>query len=142
MVRMMVGRFFSGFVRTLFFFFPQLIRLWAEKEFHNLRRLQRASIPSPKPVLIKKHILVMSFIGDDHRPAPKLKEARLSQADLCVAYEQVVEVRRPQPQALAHLITHQNVYHSKNVLQFIASILFLHKESHSILVAGTRIWEQ
>lgn len=26
-------------------------------------------------------------------PAPKLKEARLSQADLCVAYEQVVEVR-------------------------------------------------
>lgn len=35
----------------------------------------------------------MSFIGDEHKPAPKLKEARLSQADLCLAYEQVVEVR-------------------------------------------------
>lgn len=69
----------------------KLIRLWAEKEYHNLRRLQRAGIPSPKPVLIKKHILVMSFVGDEHMPAPKLKEARLSQADLCVAYEQVVE---------------------------------------------------
>ncbi|MPC64027.1 Serine/threonine-protein kinase RIO3 [Portunus trituberculatus] len=70
----------------------KLIRLWAEKEYHNLRRLHRASIPSPKPVLIKKHILVMSFIGADHMPAPKLKEARLSKAELCVAYEQVVEL--------------------------------------------------
>lgn len=75
-------------------FSSQLIRLWAEKEYHNLRRLHRAGIPSPKPVLIKKHILIMSFIGADNKAAPKLKEARLSQADLCVAYEQVVEVRR------------------------------------------------
>lgn len=36
----------------------------------------------------------MSFIGTDHMPAPKLKEARLSKAELCVAYEQVVEVRK------------------------------------------------
>lgn len=69
----------------------KLIRLWAEKEYHNLRRLHRAGIPSPKPVLIKKHILIMSFIGADCKPAPKLKDARLSMAELCVAYEQVVE---------------------------------------------------
>ena len=59
-----------------------------------MRRLHRAGIPSPKPVLIKQHILVMSFIGSGHNPAPKLKDARLSKAELHVAYEQVVEVRR------------------------------------------------
>ncbi|CAL4088804.1 unnamed protein product, partial [Meganyctiphanes norvegica] len=69
----------------------KVIRLWAEKEYHNLRRLQRASIPSPTPILIKKHILLMSFIGKDHRSAPKLKEAALGMADLCIAYEQIVE---------------------------------------------------
>ncbi|XP_071552159.1 serine/threonine-protein kinase RIO3 [Panulirus ornatus] len=69
----------------------KLIRLWAEKEYHNLRRLQRAGIPSPEPILIKKHILLMSFIGSNHQAAPKLKEACLSFSDLCLAYEQVVE---------------------------------------------------
>ncbi|XP_042229249.1 serine/threonine-protein kinase RIO3-like [Homarus americanus] len=69
----------------------KLIRLWAEKEYHNLRRLHRAKIPSPYPILIKKHVLLMSFIGSNHQAAPKLKEACLSFSDLCLAYEQVVE---------------------------------------------------
>lgn len=67
------------------------IRSWAEKEYHNLRRLQRACIPSPKPILIKKHVLLMSFIGSNHQAAPKLKDAQLSFANLCIAYEQVVQ---------------------------------------------------
>lgn len=70
----------------------QLIRLWAEKEYHNLRRLHQAKIPCPEPILIKKHVLVMSLIGADQKAAPKLKEVRLSSADLSIAYEQVVEV--------------------------------------------------
>lgn len=42
-------------------------------------RLQRAGIPSPKVVLLRKHVLIMSFIGQDTVPAPKLKEANLTQ---------------------------------------------------------------
>jgi serine/threonine-protein kinase RIO1 len=37
----------------------------------------------------------MSFIGQDQRPAPKLKDARMSQADLEDAYDQVVSVSLP-----------------------------------------------
>lgn len=76
-----------------FLFIFQSIRLWAEKEYHNLRRLQRAAIPSPEPILIKQHVLVMSFIGRNHQAAPKLKDAYLSSCDLSIAYEQVVEVK-------------------------------------------------
>jgi len=43
-------------------------------------------------VLLKKHILVMSFIGEDRNPAPKLKDAKLSDADYQLAYEQCVQV--------------------------------------------------
>lgn len=75
------------------FLWMQRIRLWAEKEYHNLRRLHQAKIPCPEPILIKKHVLVMSLIGTDHKAAPKLKEVHLSSADLSIAYEQVVEVR-------------------------------------------------
>uniref|UniRef100_A0A2K5JBE1 Serine/threonine-protein kinase RIO3 n=1 Tax=Colobus angolensis palliatus TaxID=336983 RepID=A0A2K5JBE1_COLAP len=46
----------------------KIIRMWAEKEMHNLARMQRAGIPCPTVVLLKKHILVMSFIGHDQVP--------------------------------------------------------------------------
>lgn len=72
------------------------IQLWAEKEMHNLVRLQKAGIPCPEVVALKKHILVMSFIGKDHIPAPKLKDAALKAADYIIAYDQVSEMTRAQ----------------------------------------------
>ncbi|KAJ8923334.1 hypothetical protein NQ315_001892 [Exocentrus adspersus] len=65
------------------------IQLWAEKEMANLSRLRRAGIPSPQVIKFKEHVLVMSFIGKDGQPAPKLKYAKLSDASLIVAYEEV-----------------------------------------------------
>ncbi|XP_004080865.1 serine/threonine-protein kinase RIO3 [Oryzias latipes] len=70
----------------------KIIRLWAEKEMHNLSRMKRAEIPCPEVVLLKKHILVMSFIGKDHVPAPKLKDAMLSPDDMKAAYHQVLHL--------------------------------------------------
>ena len=57
-------------------------------------RLQRAGIPSPKVVLLCKHILIMSFIGQDtvHVPAPKLKEANLTPDQMNDTYKQCTEV--------------------------------------------------
>ncbi|KAF6729714.1 Serine/threonine-protein kinase RIO3 [Oryzias melastigma] len=70
----------------------KIIRLWAEKEMHNLSRMKRAEIPCPEVVLLKKHILVMSFIGKDHVPAPKLKDAMLDSDDMKAAYCQVLHI--------------------------------------------------
>ncbi|XP_038664465.1 serine/threonine-protein kinase RIO3 [Scyliorhinus canicula] len=68
----------------------KIIRMWAEKEMHNLVRMQKAGIPCPEVVMLKKHILVMSFIGQDHVPAPKLKDIKLSSEDMKRAYYQVL----------------------------------------------------
>lgn len=65
------------------------VHIWAEKEMSNLERLKRAGIPCPELVHLKKHVLVMSFLGKDHKAAPKLKEAALSDAEYIVAYDQV-----------------------------------------------------
>ncbi len=43
-------------------------------------------------VLLKKHVLVMSFIGEDMKPAPQLREAKLTQAKLESAYQQCIKV--------------------------------------------------
>lgn len=73
----------------------KIVHLWAEKEMANLMRLKRAGLNCPEVVTLKKHVLVMSFIGENHRAAPKLKDARpMSDADLILAYEQVVEAMK------------------------------------------------
>ncbi|XP_047205037.1 serine/threonine-protein kinase RIO3 [Girardinichthys multiradiatus] len=70
----------------------KVIRLWAEKEMHNLSRMKKAGIPCPDVVLLKKHILVMSFIGKEHVPAPKLKDVMLGSEEMKEAYQQVLQL--------------------------------------------------
>lgn len=70
----------------------KIIKMWAMKETANLNRMKKFNIPCPLVQLLKKHVLVMSFIGEDRVPAPKLKDARMSNADLEDAYSQVIAV--------------------------------------------------
>ena len=37
--------------------------MWAEKELHNLVKMSRHGLRVPDAVLLKKHVLLMSFIG-------------------------------------------------------------------------------
>lgn len=55
-------------------------------------RMKKCGIPCPSVVLLKKHILVMSFIGEGRCPAPKLKDAKLSDAEYELVYDQCVQV--------------------------------------------------
>lgn len=72
-----------------------IIQQWCEKEMHNLSRLKKVGIPCPEVVVMKKHILVMSYIGDGHQnPAPKLKNAILSEAETICAYDEVVDIMK------------------------------------------------
>jgi RIO kinase 3 len=69
-----------------------VINMWAEKELHNLLKMKKVGIPCPEVVILKKHVLVMSFLGSNTVPALKLKEAILSDAELSVAYEEILEI--------------------------------------------------
>ena len=72
----------------------KIVHLWAEKEFHNLTIMYKANIRAPTPFLLKKHVLVMQFIGMDGKPAPKLKEAELTEEELLSAYSQCVDMMK------------------------------------------------
>uniref|UniRef100_A0A0X3P3A4 Serine/threonine-protein kinase RIO1 n=1 Tax=Schistocephalus solidus TaxID=70667 RepID=A0A0X3P3A4_SCHSO len=53
----------------------KLVSKWAEKEFRNLIRINTAqSIPAPTPLKLKGVVLLMTMIGKDGYPAPKLKD--------------------------------------------------------------------
>lgn len=71
-----------------------LIKMWAEKEFRNLKRLYDAGVRCPEPIALKGQILLMSFIGTDNTAAPKLKDVRMATKQYRQAYEDIIESMR------------------------------------------------
>ena len=56
----------------------KMIKLWAEKEMRNLKRIEMSTIPCPKPYFVKSNILIMQFLGENGSPAPRLRDANVS----------------------------------------------------------------
>ncbi len=84
-------RFRQGYSRTN----PRkMVKMWAEKEFRNLKRLNGAGILSPTPLLLRSHVLVMEFLGSDGVAAPRLKDAALSSSQSREAFADVVRSMR------------------------------------------------
>jgi RIO kinase 1 len=67
-----------------------LIKLWAEKEFRNLKRIASSEIPCPEPIQVKTNILVMKFLGKDMHALPRLKDTRLIAKRYCPIYEKTL----------------------------------------------------
>ncbi|KAL8788707.1 MAG: hypothetical protein Q9213_001521 [Squamulea squamosa] len=60
-----------------------MVKVWAEKEMRNLKRIYNAGIPCPEPVHLRLHVLVMGFLGDKKgTPAPRLKDVELTGDDV------------------------------------------------------------
>lgn len=72
----------------------KMVKTWAEKEMRNYRRLYNANIPCPRPILLKSHVLIMSFLGVQGWPSPRLKDANISEKKLREAYVQTVLIMR------------------------------------------------
>ena len=67
----------------------QLIYMWAKKEFHNLRKVYQ-KIKCPEPIGVHKNVLVMSFIGENGKAAPKLKEYPPEKKDAKRYFETII----------------------------------------------------
>jgi RIO kinase 1 len=60
----------------------KMVKVWAEKEMRNLKRLWNAGIPCPEPLMLRMHVLLMSFIGDKNGWAsPRLKDAPINDSE-------------------------------------------------------------
>jgi RIO kinase 1 len=66
----------------------KLIYAWVNKEFRNLQRYMEAGLPVPEPVTYEKNCLLMEYIGDEHGPAPQLKDVTLD--DPTEMYDEVL----------------------------------------------------
>lgn len=57
-----------------------MVKVWAEKEWRNLKRIYASGIPCPEPVYLRLHVLGMSFVGNSKGvPAPRLKDVEFTE---------------------------------------------------------------
>lgn len=68
-------RFKSGYSRSN----PRkMVRLWAEKEMRNLRRMKTSGMRVPEAFEVRENVLVMEFMGEDewqYVPSPDMLES-------------------------------------------------------------------
>ncbi|KAK4886147.1 hypothetical protein RN001_002418 [Aquatica leii] len=67
-----------------------MVNTWAEKEMRNLSRMYNNNLRVPEPILLRSHVLLMGFIGDNGWPAPKLKDVELSPSKNRESYRDIV----------------------------------------------------
>lgn len=73
----------------------KMVRLWAEKEMRNLKRLNEGGIRSPKPLEVRENVLVMDYLGDaEGWPSPRLKDAKLSEDQVQPLYYELLTSMR------------------------------------------------
>uniref|UniRef100_A0A8C4NC89 Serine/threonine-protein kinase RIO3 n=1 Tax=Eptatretus burgeri TaxID=7764 RepID=A0A8C4NC89_EPTBU len=97
----------------------KIIHLWAEKECRNLHRMRHVGLRCPEVLLLKKHVLVISFIGEGCVPAPKLVEVKLNPQEMQEAYGQVRQMMRTLYQE-CHLV-HADLS-AYNLLWFVGQV--------------------
>ncbi|XP_037936885.1 serine/threonine-protein kinase RIO1 [Teleopsis dalmanni] len=68
----------------------KMVRTWAEKEMRNYLRMHNAGVPVPEPIILRQHVLVMRFCGQQGWPAPKLKDVEITSSKARELYRDCV----------------------------------------------------
>ncbi|KAM5533470.1 hypothetical protein V8D89_012908 [Ganoderma adspersum] len=73
----------------------KMVRVWAEKEMRNLKRLRTAGIRCPEPVEVRENVLVMTFVGDrEGWASPRLKDADIPETAFPDLYVELMLMTR------------------------------------------------
>ncbi|KAJ2889409.1 Serine/threonine-protein kinase rio1, partial [Coemansia aciculifera] len=115
----------------------KMVRLWAEKEMRNLKRLNAAGIPSPCPVILRQHVLVMEFLGTPEGWAyPRLKDAVIPASRFPALYYQLVRDMRVMYAVCklvhADLSEYNILYHGKRLYIIDVSQSVEHDHPHAL----------
>ncbi|KAG2209004.1 hypothetical protein INT45_004659 [Circinella minor] len=114
----------------------KMVKVWAEKEMRNLRRLKQAGIPSPEALILRMHVLVMEFLGDKNGWAyPRLKDAQIDSSRYPALYYQLIKNVRTMYQVCklvhADLSEYNILYHSKTLYIIDVSQSVEHDHPHA-----------
>ncbi|BGP50129.1 Serine/threonine-protein kinase rio1 [Rhodotorula kratochvilovae] len=88
-------RFKGGYARSN----PRkMVRLWAEKEMRNLRRMRSAGLRVPEAIEVRENVLAMDFLGEngeeEWQASPRLKDAQIPPEQNRSLYVEILVILR------------------------------------------------
>ncbi|GAA6031411.1 hypothetical protein JCM8097_005648 [Rhodosporidiobolus ruineniae] len=78
----------------------KMVRLWAEKELRNLKRMRQAGMRVPEAVEVRENVLVMDFVSqgdggeDEWQASPRLKDAQIPPEQHHALYVEILVILR------------------------------------------------
>ncbi|KAG6461654.1 hypothetical protein O3G_MSEX012769 [Manduca sexta] len=125
-------RFRNGYCRSN----PRkMVRTWAEKEMRNLVRMYNAKLNVPEPIILRSHVLVMTFMGEGGWPSPKLKDVDISQSTARSLYRDCITMMWKMYNICklvhADLSEYNMLYHKGNVVVIDVSQSVEHDHPHA-----------
>ncbi len=109
---------------------------WCSKEYKNLMKATRADVPAPRPLGFEKNVLVMEFLGDDLRPAPRLKDVELHEPEreLDFLLEQVRTLWQDEDLVHGDLSEYNVLWHGKpRLIDFSQGVMRSHPLADELL---------
>jgi len=67
-----------------------LIHAWTKKEHKNLKRAFENGVRVPEPIMSINNVLLMEFIGEKEKPAPKIKDVEMSEDELEESFNEII----------------------------------------------------
>lgn len=58
-----------------------LVTVWVRKEHRNMLRMRKAGLKVPEPLALHQNVLVMSYLGTEEGPSPRLKDVKVEDPD-------------------------------------------------------------
>ncbi len=68
-----------------------IVYTWCKREFKNLKIAFSAKVSCPEPIAFFENVLVMSFLGENGKPAPRLIDVSLDEKNALAVYESIME---------------------------------------------------
>ncbi len=114
----------------------KMVKMWAEKEFRNLVRLRKGGIRAPEPIVVRSHLLLMEFLGEEGWPSPRLKDAHMSIGRLAKCYRMLLLDMRTMYHECrlvhADLSEYNILYHQKQLFIIDVSQSVEHDHPHAM----------
>lgn len=117
----------------------KLIKLWAEKEFRNLKRIEESGMKCPHAMELRDNLILMEFLGKDSKAYPRLIDVPMGPEEASQVYLDVVKIIRRMyfdcNLVHADLSEYNLLYHEKQVyvIDVSQSVEESHPFSHEFL---------
>jgi RIO kinase 1 len=115
----------------------KMIYAWASKEYKNLMKAYHAGVYVPRPIIQKKNVLIMEFIGDNFIPAPTIRELPKLSYRIFTQVMRQIKILYQQANLVHADISEYNIFYYKRkpiLFDFGQAVLVDHPMAETFLI--------